>query len=224
MNGQGSNTFSLHTKQGCTVPPNINSTQHGRTIQTDCAYQPGCASVANDSKSFGAAFNQNHGGYFALLRDTQSGGMGIRAWYWGADEAPADVTAITAAPNTTAPPFVLTNDTALVKSLGEPAANFGAASAICPMDKLFGKHEIIFDITLCGYWAGPSFAQASGCPSMSCTDFVAQNASAFANARWEIDYVRIYTDKCSGAAAYLRRVPFALLGIVTTLTALVLGF
>lgn len=63
------------------------------------------------------------------------------------------------------------------------------------MSNYFEQHEIIINLSLCGDWAGETFGY-SGCAArygnVSCADFVRNNPSAFTDARWEIDYMRMY--------------------------------
>ncbi|KAF8264597.1 concanavalin A-like lectin/glucanase domain-containing protein, partial [Lactarius quietus] len=47
----------------------------------------------------------------------------------------------------------------------------------------FDAHNMVFDLTFCGDWAGNVFSTA-GCGTGTCSDFVNNNPSAFAEAYW----------------------------------------
>lgn len=53
---------------------------------------------------------------------------------------------------------------------GTPAASFSNADG-CDISQSFQNHSIVFDITLCGDWAGASY-QGMGCPG-TCAQQVA---------------------------------------------------
>ena len=76
-------------------------------------------------------------------------------------------------------------------SWGLPYARFEIGDN-CSADH-FVSHNIIFDTTFCGDWAGNTF-QDSVCSSagMSCESFVANNPSEFSEAYWLINYVDVY--------------------------------
>lgn len=68
------------------------------------------------------------------------------------------------------------------------------------MNKFFDEHTIIINLSLCGDWAGETFA-LSGCAArynnLSCDNFVRNYPQAFSDARWEINYMRIYDNAAS---------------------------
>ena len=84
---------------------------------------------------------------------------------------------------------MLGGETISSATFGTPLANFPSTS--CDFDTYFGENNIIFDIDFCGGWAEGTYA-ASGCPG-TCVDYVNANPSAFANAFWLINAVRVYT-------------------------------
>lgn len=84
----------------------------------------------------GVALNQKGGGTVALQRDLSKGGQGIRMWFWGPDNLPSDLKN----PGNSVNP----------SGWGTPSADFGLTQCA---DK-FDDHVIVFDITLCGSWAG----------------------------------------------------------------------
>lgn len=225
-NDQGPrNLASLHTLYGCHVPGGQRSDQFGFTSQSDCAYQPGCSSTFFANSSFGPSFNQNGGGYFAVRRETRPGDPGISVYFWpitaSVSSLPAAVAAV--ADGTSAPKYVVTNsnatgnDRAELNKWGTPGAFFANTAnssaspaalatgegSVCQMQNYFDEHEIIINLSLCGEWAGETFA-LSGCAAkynnVSCDDFVRTSPQAFSDARWEIEYMRIYDNGSSSTA------------------------
>ena len=224
-NDQGPrNLASLHTLYGCHIAGGSRSDQSGFSGATNCAFQPGCSSSFTADNSFGPTFNQNGGGYFAVRRETQLGDPGIGIYFWpitaSASSLPAAVGA--AADGTSAPKYVVTNSNATGNDLtelnkwGRPSAFFANTAnssvsaavlasgngSVCQMPYYFDKHEIIINLSLCGDWAGETFGY-SGCAAqynnVSCETFVRNNPSAFSNARWEIDYLRIYENSANAS-------------------------
>ena len=111
-------------------------------------------------------------GYAAPPR-TQSLTKQIQSWFWPANTPPETLPPMVGAPPGAELPGSLVNTPETLATWGVPAANFGAASATCPMDKMFGQHEIIFDTTLCGEWGDYAFNASKSCPSsISCSAFV----------------------------------------------------
>jgi hypothetical protein len=222
-NDQGPrNLASLHTLYGCHIPGGSRSDQTGFTGQADCSYQPGCSASFNADRSYGPGFNANGGGYFAVRRETRPGDPGIGVYFWPITTAisslPAAVAA--AADGTSAPKYVVTNSNATgndrseLSKWGTPAAFFAntpnatasqtalatGQGSVCQMENYFDEHEIIINLSLCGDWAGETFGY-SGCAArygnVSCETFVRNNPAAFSDARWEIDYLRIYDNAAS---------------------------
>jgi hypothetical protein len=108
---------------------------------------------------------------------------GIKVWMFNRAQIPEDITS--GNPDTTnwgTPEFVFAG----------PNSNIASH---------FSDHKIIFDMTyisrwygandrFCGDWAGAVFGQC-GC-SGTCTDFVANNPSAFAETFWSINSLDVY--------------------------------
>lgn len=222
-NDQGPrNLASLHTLYGCHIPAGNRSNQAGFSSQSDCAYQPGCSASFAASNSYGPNFNQNGGGYFAVRRETRPGDPGIGVYFWPITANPSNLPeAVSALANgVSAPKYVVTNSNATgndrseLNKWGTPQAFFANTAnssatpealatgegSVCQMQNYFDKHEIIINLSLCGDWAGETFA-ISGCAArynnVSCDNFVRNNPSAFTDARWEIDYMRIYDNGAS---------------------------
>lgn len=245
-NDQGPrNLASLHTRYGCHIPAGYRGDQTGFSGQTDCSYQPGCSSSFVANSSFGPDFNSNGGGFFALRRETQLGGPGIGVYFWPASTASSSLPAVVAATadGRSAPMYVVTDanatgtDLTELRKWGNPSAFFpNTANAtasttalatgdgsVCQMSNYFDDHEIIINLTFCGYWAGETFG-VSGCSArygnVSCEDFVRQNPTAFNDARWEIEYLRIYDS--SPAALAFGKLPSYLSLLLSTISIAVL--
>ena len=59
----------------------------------------------------------------------------------------------------------------------------------CPQSH-FQNMQVVINTCLCGDWAGSAFSQ-DGCGN-NCNDYVANNPSAFSDAYWQINYIKIY--------------------------------
>jgi hypothetical protein len=132
------------------------------------------AGSTNPQPKVGAAFNAlGKGGVYALewLEDNY-----IRAFYFERDDIPSDIKGRSS----------ITPDTS---TWGLPYARF-ELGADCPSDH-FQKHNIIFDNTFCGDWAGNTFSQSCS-TDVSCNDYVKFNPSYFQESYWLINYVDVY--------------------------------
>ncbi|TFL02781.1 laminarinase [Pterulicium gracile] len=174
VNDRGPNQVTLHTAKGCTMPSYRD--QSGTTVGTNCDAavnnNKGCSVRSPETRSYGASFNSNGGGWYALQRATG----GIRVWFWSrsASNVPSDVRNGASSINT--------------DNWGTPLAYFPPDS--CNMDDYFGDQNIIINLTFCGDWAGNDYGE-SGCPS-TCVDYVNNNPSAFRDAYWDLQWLKIY--------------------------------
>lgn len=89
-------------------------------------------------------------------------------------------------------------------AFGTPMANFEGS---CDIGNEFQAQQLIIDTTFCGDWAGGVYG-SSGCPMSnpsnaveSCVNYVAQNPTAYANAYWEINSIKIYQQDAAPAAS-----------------------
>ncbi|KAG2074810.1 glycoside hydrolase family 16 protein [Suillus decipiens] len=173
------NQSTLHTSPDCSMPN--NTTQSGTFTTTNCdvsvAGNVGCAvKLTDDPNSFGPAFNNISGGWYAMERTLQY----INVWFWERSDpsVPLDVSSGAS--------IIDTNN------WGTPAANF-PNNAQCDIQSHFGGNNIIIDLTFCGDWAGNAAVySASGCP-LDCETYVDNNPSAFTNAYFEISSMNVYT-------------------------------
>nr|XP_018263295.1 uncharacterized protein I303_04789 [Kwoniella dejecticola CBS 10117]OBR85453.1 hypothetical protein I303_04789 [Kwoniella dejecticola CBS 10117] len=169
---------ALHTSDTCTL--NGQTYMDGQIGEWQCsAYltgNTGCGvkMTGVNNGSYGGPVNGVGGGWYAMWRDVENSG-GIYVWFWPRNSAnvPEDVkNANTATTN--------------VANWGIPNANMTVPA--CKSD--FNNHNIIFDLTFCGDYAGATYA-SSGCPG-SCATFVRSNPAAFSEAYWSLNSLRIY--------------------------------
>lgn len=180
VNTATNNLMTLHTSEGCTLDgqtsPNrtfnkgvIASTS--RITSTQCASgaasNTGCAFVDTTENSYGHGFNIIAGGVYAHLWTDDA----IQIWHFPRDQVPGDIDAKNPDPSTWPPPVAV------------------FTSASCNIPQHFNNHQLVFDTTLCGDFAGSAYPQ-SGCPG-TCADAVA-DPSNFRFAKWKVNYVAVY--------------------------------
>jgi len=181
------NQATIHTDVGCTLASSSANTLaiSGNVIGgTDCAAlttgNQGCGIRAATSDSFGAGFNANDGGIYAMKWDS----TGVAVYFFPRGTEPPDIAAGVPQPD----------------NWGAAQARWPAAS--CDPFKFFNDHHAIFDTTLCGQWAGAVWS-SSGIPGQeqscaqrtgfsTCEAFVRANGAAMNEAYWEIKAVTIY--------------------------------
>lgn len=185
VNTQSYDQTTLHTSDGCSVPAWTQGALFSGSWGTGTAGNPttncyvnapnqysnqGCA-ILGPQSSYGPGFNNAGGGVFALLWNATS----IVSWYFPRGQVPADLSR-----NAT---------------FADPAAwgampyAFFDLSPSCPSSH-FQQLQMVFDLTFCGDWAGADFANS--CPGLgSCPSFVQYNPSAFQQAFWSINFVKI---------------------------------
>ncbi|KAI9724203.1 MAG: hypothetical protein M1828_003948 [Chrysothrix sp. TS-e1954] len=171
------NLMSAHTGPDCTI---AGTAEFGTLVTNNCTSGAGtsgagCGVQANLPSSYGAGFNTKGGGVFAMEWTSAA----IKVWFWAKGDIPAAVLA--ASPDTS--------------KFGQASANFAGS---CDIDAHFADHNIIFDTTFCGDYAGNSYGSTT-CPMasgvagyQSCVDYVAANPSAFANAYWTIQSLKVF--------------------------------
>ncbi|KAG5641388.1 hypothetical protein DXG03_005355 [Asterophora parasitica] len=177
------NQMALHTLPGCThdTPPN----QLGASTETDCSQPSGCVVHETQPNSFREGFREAGGGVWATQFDV----AGIFIWFWSRPNVPPSITQTT---NTS---------TIEISQWGPPSASFPASS--CDITKFFSPQNLVFDITLCGIWAGLPVEYTPQCgksgPTGLCTPYEQYNdnvpgaGSRYNDAFFEVKYVRAYT-------------------------------
>lgn len=175
-------TITLHTAAGCsmntagtllegTSAVTANNCNAG-DANTGCGVQ-----TTNAQNNYGTNFNNVGGGAYAMEWTSTS----ISVWFFPRSAIPSDITAGTPNP----------------AGWSTPLTTFTPNS--CDIDSSFANHNIIFDTTFCGDWAGEVWASSGTCPTLAatCNDYVAANPSAFSEAYWLINSVKVY--QTSGA-------------------------
>ena len=87
-------------------------------------------------------------------------------------------------------------------SWGTPTASFVGGST-CDIDANFQNNNIVLDTTFCGSWAGNVWSSDPVCgpKAATCQDYVQNNPSAFTEAYWTINSLRVYSQVSSSTAA-----------------------
>ncbi|ESZ95583.1 glycoside hydrolase family 16 protein [Sclerotinia borealis F-4128] len=169
------NQMTLHTTSGCSM--DVKRKEAGSAIQTSCLNSTngnaGCG-VYDSSGSFGTGFNSAGGGVMAMELRT----AGIRMWQFGRDTIPTDISSGSPDPST----------------WSKATADF--PNTDCNIGNHFKNQSIIVNIDLCGSWAGTQSVYDVDCPG-TCTDYVANNATAFTNAYWEFNNFTVYQSSSS---------------------------
>ncbi|TFK22596.1 hypothetical protein FA15DRAFT_657432 [Coprinopsis marcescibilis] len=175
VNLNDQNAATLHTSGGCEMTAQLRK-QGGKVSSTNCDVaengNQGCGTTFSKPSSYGSDFNREGGGWYVMQRSEQ---WGINIWFWSRNDAsvPAAVK-------------YHSGDLEVTDEWGVPEASFTFES--CPYGDHFDGHQMIFDLTFCGDWAGSTFS-AAGCGVTTCDDYVNNNPAAFVNAFWEINKI-----------------------------------
>ncbi|MCJ1239044.1 hypothetical protein MMC14_007037 [Varicellaria rhodocarpa] len=187
VNNNAQNSMTLHTKSGCSVnnQNSYNPVTGSTTLTSNCdvnaagqSANAGCGNLADSSTTYGSQFNSQGGGTYA----TEWTSSAIKIWFWPAGTAPGDVSGSNPNPS----------------GWGTPTSIFQGG---CNIDSFFQNNKIVFDNTFCGAWAGAVWGSSS-CASQasSCQAFVQNNPSAFQQAYWTVNSLRVYQENSNSAA------------------------
>ncbi|KAF8187147.1 concanavalin A-like lectin/glucanase domain-containing protein [Pholiota molesta] len=174
INDMNNNQVALHTVQGCAQQVLTPPAQTGHTVGTDCSVPEGCLVTESQPNSYGPGFAAAGGGVYALQMEVS--GICLRP------NVPPNIQSAT-----TSTPI----DTS---TWGLPTAAY-PAGASCNVTQFFPPQNLVLLTTLCGVWAGVPSIYTSTChtPTGDCfTDNVLGNGSNYADAYWEIRYIRTY--------------------------------
>ncbi|KAH9171666.1 concanavalin A-like lectin/glucanase domain-containing protein [Lactarius sanguifluus] len=165
--------MALHTDPGCTL---VDPAQTSSLVtSTDCSIANqnlGCVVKNPDPNSYGAAFAAAGGGVFV----TELASTGISIWFFSRANVPSSLQK---------------NHTVVdTSTFGVPVANYPAGG--CNIDKFFQPQNLIFDITLCGDFAGNSEIFPQTCSGSCYNDFVIGPPSNYDNAYFEVRSVRMF--------------------------------
>ncbi|MBW0521348.1 hypothetical protein O181_061063 [Austropuccinia psidii MF-1] len=171
------NQMTLHTAPGCSIQNPMLQEAVGKVLSTNCdahaASNTGCGVTDPSDCSYGQPFNKDGGGVFAM-EWTPSG---ISVWRFRRSQIPLDLRQ-----GRTPEPS---------KWSVRPMAHW-SDNACNSLKDQFGEHKIIFDITLCGDWAGSDGVyNANGQCQGTCASSV-KNPTNFNDAFWEVASVRLY--------------------------------
>ncbi|KAF2118155.1 concanavalin A-like lectin/glucanase domain-containing protein [Lophiotrema nucula] len=178
VNEQETNSMTLHTGPNCAISTN-NGIFSGEVATSNCDVNAadqnknaGCSIASKDTQSYGTGLNSGQGGVYA----TQWTDQAISVYFFPRDSIPDDVTS--GSPDPT--------------GWGTPDAKF---QGDCDIASTFKQQQIVFDTTFCGDWAGEVWSSGS-CASKAdtCESYVQNNPSAFANAYWTINSLKVYQD------------------------------
>lgn len=172
------NQYSLHTLDGCTH--GSGAVESGTVVSTDCFNQTnsnqGCIVKETQPDSFGAGFNNNGGGAFALLFNTD----GIKFWFFPRSKIPSDFSGSSPNPS----------------GWGTPSADYSASG--CNIGQFFGPQTLILDIDICGAFAGDGGAFSQTCQGQ-CVDLL-KTPSNYDQAYFEIQFIKVFTEGGSGTS------------------------
>lgn len=152
VNEQTENQITAHTGNVCTLNKLVDFTADlvGTTCQSSDGSNAGCAYLTGNNNTYGHGFNLIAGGVYAHTWQEDA----IQVWFFPRTAIPSDIT----------------NGNPNPDSWGTPAAIF-SNNNMCNIASSFYDHSIIFDITLCGDWAGAVYS-SDGCPG-TCAQQVA---------------------------------------------------
>ncbi|ORY27632.1 concanavalin A-like lectin/glucanase domain-containing protein [Naematelia encephala] len=188
VNNQPNDQMALHTTDGCNITTSSLSSFSGTVNDTSCYYEDndnsGCGITVNTSLSYGSAFASAGGGVYV----TEFASTGISIWFYSRADIPAAVSNA--------------SDSIDTSTLGTPSGWWGGSG--CDIDTFFGDQTLIFDITLCGNWAGQSsILETTGCAALAtgqtCYTTYVLDSSNYDNAYFEINSLKVYSNSSSSS-------------------------
>lgn len=149
--------------------------------QHSCEGHDGCGLQTAGPNSYGSDFNAQRGGVYAMEWTSDA----INMWFFprGTDTANA------------------LSDSPDPSSWGKPTAGFQGGSD-CSIDDHFKDHNLVFDTTFCGDWAGQVWGQDPICSAKAptCQDFVRDNPAEYKDAFWAINSLKVFKPVSAPAA------------------------
>lgn len=179
-NDQSANNAAGHTGSACKID---NAGATGELLYANCNYNDidpwgnaknptGCQVGSTSQQSYGAGFNAISGGVYA----TEWTDATIKIWFFPRGGVPADISSPNPNP----------------ANWGAPFSSWGGSG--CNIDSNFNNLRLIFDTTFCGDFGDATWGTtcASRTSTSACDAYVAQNPSAFADAYWDVNSVKVY--------------------------------
>ncbi|KAK0669403.1 family 16 putative glycoside hydrolase [Cercophora samala] len=188
VNTQKSNSITLHTAKGCEMA-NTGSLGSTKLSNGNCEGNTGCGQTTSATNNYGSGFNDIGGGIYALEWTDDH----IAVWFFPR-------TSNTCKSLVSASPSSVPN----TNNFGTPLAKFvGNEAGNCSIPSHFKDHNIVFDTTFCGDWAGQVWGQDDTCKSLAdtCEDWVGQNPKGFQEAYWLVNDIKVYQQVEQGPAA-----------------------
>lgn len=190
VNSQSTDSITLHTSSGCTMSSSgsLSSSTLANGDCNDGNAGTGCSFGTASTQGYGAGFNAIGGGVYAMEWTSSA----IQVYFFPRNSIPGDITSGNPVPT----------------GWGTPVASFSGSG--CDIDSHFMGHNIIFDTTFCGQWAGNVWPSSScGSLASTCDAYVGSNPAAFTDAYWMINSVKVYQDGgASKRSEGLTPVPF----------------
>ncbi|TVY81401.1 Endo-1,3(4)-beta-glucanase [Lachnellula suecica] len=175
VNDETTDTVTLHTSSGCTMQSTgaVSSSVLGTTDCGASGGNTGCGFNTANTANFGSGFNAGGGGVYAMEWTSTA----IKVFFFPRSAIPADITS--GKPNTA--------------NWTNPIAAFGGGG--CNIDQHFQNHNIVFDTTFCGSWAGQVWDENAKCKALAstCDAYVGSNPAAFASSYWLVNSVKVYS-------------------------------
>ncbi|KAH8593234.1 concanavalin A-like lectin/glucanase domain-containing protein [Bisporella sp. PMI_857] len=180
VNDYDTNSATMHTSATCNLvnQPDSNGIQENTNCNDDQG-RNGCSVKTTDTTSYGTGFNAVGGGVYAMEWTSAF----IKVFFFPRSSIPTDITSGNPDPST----------------WKNPQAHFAGSG--CDIDEHFKDHQMIFDTTFCGDWAGKEEEWAKGTCGQkadTCVEYVSQNPQAFKEAYWQVNYVKVFQDGDAG--------------------------
>ncbi|KAI0391204.1 glycoside hydrolase family 16 protein [Xylariaceae sp. FL0594] len=172
VNMQETSAITLHTGSGCKFS---KASWSAKDCGSPGDASQGCGKSSQDHRTYGAKFNEIGGGVYAVQWTSNA----INVFFFPrSGSIPADLQAGSPDPS----------------KWGTPLASFSGGS--CDIDSFFSNHQIVFDTTFCGQWAGTVWNQDAVCAAKAptCQEYVAKNPADFQEAYWLINYVKVFNE------------------------------
>ncbi|VDC06068.1 unnamed protein product [Peniophora sp. CBMAI 1063] len=158
----------------CTMPSGRDETGfENNNVCDHTTSDSGCSVGLTETDNYGVGFNENGGGFYAMEQTPDF----IKVWFFprSSSAIPSDVLNGASSINT--------------DNWGTPSAYF--PNTDCDIESHFHARNILMNVDLCGGWVESEF-EADGCGTGTCTDWVQNNPSAFQNAYFDINWVKVF--------------------------------